>query len=436
MSRLAGVATLKGAPVVGLWPALARDVLDVLECVRATAGDLVRLATPGGPPLLVVKHPRDIRRVLVDNAANYGRTPFHDRLKIALGDGLLNSEGALWARQRRRLQPLFHARALDGYAAMMAARSRALAERWRPAGAGAVVEAERDLSHLALGIVSRALFGDEADHGDISEAVAVAKAEVARRQFWPVNPPPWLPAPGKRRLDAALARLDAEVATIQRHAAARDGGVVGSLTRAGEVPAKLVRDEAMSFFLAGHETSAAGLAWAVHVLASEPAVQEAVAAEAVAVRGARAAVDPDRLPLTGALVEETLRLYPPVPWFARRLLAADRLADVEVPAGAIVMVSPWLTQRDDRWWPQPLAFRLARFAPDAPKPAAMTYFPFAAGPRTCIGMGFARLEMTLALAAILGQVRLAPADDQPPTPRAEITLRPQPPLRVAVSPRA
>jgi len=212
MSRLAEVATLKGAPVLGLWPALARDVLDVLERVRATAGDLVRLATPGGPPLLVVKHPRDIRRVLVENAANDGRTPFHDRLKIALGDGLLNSEGALWTRQRRRLQPLFHPRALDDYGAMMAARSRALAE-------------------------------------------------------------------------------------------------------------------------------------------------------------------------------ETLRLYPPVPWFARRLLAADRLADVEVPAGAIVMVSPWLTQRDDRWWPQPLAFRLARFAHDAPKPAAMTYFPFVAGLRTCIGMG-------------------------------------------------
>ncbi len=188
MSRLAEVATRKGAPVVGLWPALARDVLDVLERLRATAGDLVRLATPGGPPLIVVKHPRDIRRVLVENAPAYGRRPFHDRLKIALGDGLWNSEGALWTRQRRRLQPLLHA--------------RALAERWRAAGAGAVVEAERDLSHLALGIVSRALFGDEADHGDVSEAVAVAKAEVARRQFWPVNPPPARARPPRRHRGA------------------------------------------------------------------------------------------------------------------------------------------------------------------------------------------------------------------------------------------
>lgn len=202
VSRLAQVPTLKGAPVLGLWPALAHDVLDVLERARAVAGDLVRLATPGGPPLVVVKHPGDIRRVLVENAANYGRTPFHDRLKIALGDGLLNSEGELWARQRRRLQPLFHARALDGYAAMMAERGRALAERWRQAGAGALVEAERDLSHLALGIVSRALFGDEADHGDISEAVGITKAVV--------RPPPARRRPPRRRRGAGGRHRDGQ----------------------------------------------------------------------------------------------------------------------------------------------------------------------------------------------------------------------------------
>ncbi len=434
MSPLAQVPTLRGAPVLGLWPALARDVLEVLERARAIEGDLVRLATPGGRPLLVAKQPPDVRRVLVENAEAYGRTPFHDRLKIALGDGLLNSEGELWSRQRRRLQPLFHAGALHGYARMMAERSRALAESWHRAGAGAVVAAERDLSHLALGIVSRALFGDAADHGDISEAVAVAKAEVARRQFWPVDPPRWLPVPGKRRLDAALARLEVEVQTIQANAARRDGGVVGSLTRAGDVPSKLVRDEAMSFFLAGHETSAAALAWGAHLLATRPAIQDEAAAEA----GAAAsddAPDLERLPFTRAVVEETLRLFPAAPWFARRLEAADRLAGVEVPAGALVIVSPWLTQRDPRWWADPLAFRPERFAPGAPKPAPMAYFPFGAGPRTCIGMGFARLEMTFALAAILRRVRLAPADDPPPQPRAEITLRPQPPLRLVVTPR-
>ena len=431
MSRLAAVPVLRGAPVVGLWPALVRDVLAVLDRAGAVEGDLVRLATPGGPPLLVAKHPRDVRRVLVDNARNYGRTPFHDRLKIALGDGLLNSEGALWTRQRRHLQPLFHARALDGYAEMMAARSRTLAERWRAAGAGAVVEAERDLSELALGIVSRALFGDEADHGDISDAVAVAKAEVARRQFWPLDPPRWLPVPGKRRLDAALARLEAEVRTIRADAAARDGGVVGALTRAGDVAPELVRDEAMSFFLAGHETSAAALAWAVHLLATHPEVQAEAAADARAVDDG---VDPERHPVVRAVVEEALRLYPAAPWFARRLRAPDTLAGAEVPAGALLIVSPWLTQRDARWWPEPTAFRSARFAPDAPKPAPLSYFPFGAGPRTCIGMGFARLEMTLALAAVLRAVHLAPAGD-PPRPRAEITLRPERALRLAVTPR-
>jgi len=439
MTPLAGVATLRGAPVVGLWRDLARDVLGVLERVRAVDGDLVRLATPGGRPLLVAKHPRDIRRVLVENAANGGRTRFHDRLRVALGNGLLNSEGEVWERQRRKLQPLFHAGALASYTAMMGACTRALVARWRAAGAGAVVEVERDVFGLAMAIVGRALFGDEADHGDISEAVAVAKTEVARRQFWPVQPPRWMPAPGKRRLDAALGRLDAEVATIQRAAGNRDGGVVGRLTRDGDVPAALVRDEAMSFFLAGHETSAAALAWAVHLLATHPEVQTALAQEARAVIDDDAATTADvldRLPLARAVAEETLRLYPTAPWFSRRLRAADTIGGVEVPAGALVIVSPWLTQRDPRWWPEPERFRAERFAPHAPKPGPMTHFPFGAGPRTCIGLGFARMEMIVALALIVRELELTPSDDPPPRPRAEITLRPEPALRLVVSPRA
>ena len=439
MSRLAAVPVLRGAPVVGLWPALVRDVLAVLDRAGAVEGDLVRLATPGGPPLLVAKHPRDVRRVLVESATTYGRTPFYARLKIALGDGLLTSENPLWGRQRQRLQPLFHAGALKSYTAMMAAETGALVARWRDAGAGATVEAERDLAHLTMTIVSRALFGDESDHDDIFDAVAAGKAEVARRMFWPVAPPRWVPAPGKRRLDAALARLEAEIEVIRRGAAERDGGVVGRLTREGEVPAELVRDEAMTFFLAGHETSAAALAWAVYLLADRPELQAALAGEA------RAAVDQgggiggealDALPLTRAVVEETMRLYPAVPWFSRRLVGDETLAGVDVPRGALVLLSPWLTQRDPRWWPEPEAFRVERFAPDAPKPAPMTHFPFGAGPRTCIGMGFARMEMTVALALIVRAFRLAPADDRPRSPRSEITMRPEPPVRLVVSPRA
>ena len=207
MTTLADIATLRGAPVVGLWRDLARDVLDVLERVRAVDGDLARLATPGGRPLLVAKHPRDIRRALVENAANGGRTPFHDRLRVALGNGLSNSEGMVRERRRRKLQPLFHA--------------GAPVARWRAAAAGAVVEVERDLSGLAMAIVGRALFGDDADHGDICEAVAVAESEVARRQFRPVQPPRRMPAPGERRPAAAAARRD--------HAAARAGAAAGGV---------------------------------------------------------------------------------------------------------------------------------------------------------------------------------------------------------------
>jgi cytochrome P450 len=243
-----------------------------------------------------------------------------------------------------------------------------------------------------------------------------------------------VPAPGKRRLDAALGRLEAEIAIIQRRSAEHGGGVVGSLVRDGDVPDDLVRDEAMTFFLAGHETSAAGLAWAAHLLATHPEVQEAAAGEAGAVDDVDAS-DLGRLAGVRAVAEEALRLYPAVPWWARRLVGPDTLADVELPAGALVIVTPWLTHRDPRWWPDPLAFRVERFLPGAPKPQPMAYFPFGAGPRTCLGMGFALLEMTIALAAILRAVRLEPSDDAPPLARAEISLRPQDPLRLTVTPR-
>jgi len=168
-------------------------------------------------------------------------------------------------------------------------------------------------------------------------------------------------------------------------------------------------------------------------------VQTALAQEARAVIDDDAATTADvldRLPLARAVAEETLRLYPTAPWFSRRLRAADTIGGVEVPAGALVIVSPWLTQRDPRWWPEPERFRAERFAPHAPKPGPMTHFPFGAGPRTCIGLGFARMEMIVALALIVRELELAPSDDPPPRPRAEITLRPEPALRLVVSPRA
>jgi len=438
VTRLAGVPTLSGAPVLGLWPALARDILAVLEEVRGVEGDLVRLATPGGPPLLVAKHPRDIRRIVVDNAEAYGRTPYNQRLKIALGDGLFTSEGTLWGRQRRRLQPLFHARVLKSYAPMMASRTGELVASWRDAATrGAIVEAERDLSHLAMTIVGDALFGDETEHGAVFDAVADGRAELARRMFWPIAPPRWVPVPGKRRLDTALGQLEAEIAHIHSLAGHENTGLVGQLTRDGEMPAALVRDEVMTFFLAGHETSAAALAWAVHLLAVHPEVQAELAEEVRAVfqgGDVESAHAVERLLRVRAAVDETLRLYPAGAWLSRRLLAADTLAGVDVPAGALVILSPWLTQRDARWWGDPVAFRPERFGPDAPKPAPMSYFPFGAGPRICIGMGFARMEMTIALALILKDLRLHP-DGEPPRPRAEITLRPTPSLRLRVSPR-
>jgi cytochrome P450 len=247
-----------------------------------------------------------------------------------------------------------------------------------------------------------------------------------------------LPTPANRRFWRAAATLGAEVGRIvaARLAAGEPGddllGMLLAAQAAGEgggggVDARQVRDEVMTAFVAGHETSAAALTWTWHLLGRHPEAAERVRDEAAAVLGGRAAPEPDdlaRLPLTLAVIEEAMRLHAPVGWLARRVVAPDRVAGHELPAGAIVLVSPWIVQRDPRLWPDPERFDPSRFAPGAPRRAPYAYFPFGGGPRACIGRHFAMTEMVVALAALAPRVRLHPAAAGPVRPQLLVTLRP------------
>jgi cytochrome P450 len=438
MARMTSAPALRGGlPLLGLLPALARDPLAVFERARAL-GDLVRLPVPGRHALFVLADPALIRRVLQENAANYRRTPFHDRLKSVLGEGLLTSEGELWQSQRALLQPAFRAGRIRRFVALMSDAAEALAARWAAAAeAGRVLDISQEMSDLTLDIALRCMFGRAQHGGDaaLSEAVVAAQDWISGR-FWSALPD-WterLPTPANRRFRRALAVLDAAVERVvaARLAAGEAGddllGLLLAAQRAGGagVDARQVRDEAMTMILAGHETSAAALSWAWHLLALHPEAAEGIRAEVGRVLGDAARPAPEhlgQLAHTGAVLQETMRLYPPAGWFGRLAAEPDRLGGHDIPARAILVLSPWLIQRDPRLWPDPARFDPGRFAAGA-RPPPYAYFPFGGGPRTCIGNHFAMTEMLAALAVLVPRFRLRHASAHAVQPQLLVTLRP------------
>ncbi len=444
-----------GLPWLGVLPALRRDSLAVFGRARAL-GEVVRIPVPRFG-LYLLSAPAQVRHVLQDNAGNYRRTAFHDRLKPLLGEGLVTSDGALWQRQRRLLQPAFRAERIRGFVAIMADGAAALARNWEEtAGTGTVIDIAEAMSDLALGIAIRCMFGGDmfgagpAARGiAIGDAVREAQARISAR-FWSVAPA-WterLPTPANRRFRRAIALLDGIVAgIIEARLAAGEAGddLLGMLLAAqGEdgqgVDARQVRDEVMTMLLAGHETAAGTLGWAWHLLAGDEAVAQAIGVEVAGVLGGRIlpeAEDIARLDLTRAVVQETLRLYPAAPWFPRLAARADRIGGVAIPAGSIVVVSPYHAQRDPAAWPDPDRFDPSRFGPGA-RPAPYTWYPFGGGPRTCIGTHFAMTEMVAALAVLVPRFRLRPAGTAPVRPELMVTLKPAGglPMRVERRPGA
>ena len=433
-------------PLLGVLPALARDSLAVFERAQAL-GDVVRIAVPGRHPLFLVAYPSHVRHVLQDKHVNYGRTPFHDRLKSVLGEGLVTSEGALWQRQRRLLQPAFRAERTRRFVETMSAAAAEVADRWRAAEASQIVDVSDEMSGLALDIVVRCMFGQGRRGGDavISAAVQEMQAWLSAR-FWSVAPD-WterLPTPANRRFRRALAALDAAVGRIvaERLAAEEAGDdLLGMLLVAEDgagVDAQQVRDEVTTALLAGHETSAATLTWAWHLLSQHPQVADAIRDEVARVLGGRLLPNADdlgQLDLTRAVIQEAMRLYPPAAWFGRLAAGPDRIGGHDIPAGAIVVLSPWIVQRDPRLWPEPERFDPARFMPGT-RTAPYTYFPFGGGPRSCIGTHFAMTEMLATLAVLVPRVRLRHASDAPIRPELLVTLRPAGGLPMRVERRA
>ncbi len=421
---------------------ILRDPLSWLEQAVGRYGDLVAFPLPR-TPVLLVNTASGARRVLQENHRNYTKqTVQYGALSLVTGAGLLTADGEPWRRHRRVVQPAFHHGGLDQVAEATAAGAEALRQSWDAAVPGRAVDADAATVRAMLDVVGRTLFADDlAGAGEqVVDAVDAALRVVLARARSPLAGGPLgrLPSPSRRRLRRAVATLDQVCAeTIARRRATgldpADGDLLAVLLRAadqGELTAREVRDELVTLVIAGHETVASALTWTLHLLAGAPAVQARLQAELDQVLDGREPgwKDLPQLDYTRAVIDESLRLYPPAWVITRRSAGPDRIDQVEVPAGTLILISPWLLHRDPVHWPDPVRFDPDRFLDPGPEQGRRTpgYLPFGAGPRLCVGRDFALVEATLMLAALLRDrtVRRPPGAVEPRVD-ALVTLRPR-----------
>jgi cytochrome P450 len=428
--------------------ALRRDPLRYLERIAARYGDIAHLRV--GPYRLVyVNHPDLVHEVLVAKDASFIKGRALDQAKEVFGKGLLTSEGEFHKRQRRLIQPAFHRRRVEAYAEAMAADAAAAAARWRD---GETLDIAREMMSLTLRIVARSLFSVDVEEESAREVGRALDGLIAAFSLVAV---PFggllrkIPTPSARRAEQGRATLDALIYGLidqRRKAGGENAGedLLSLLLAArdedgGLMDAAQVRDEALTLFLAGHETTANALAWSWYLLALHPEAEARFHAEVDAVLGDRlpGAQDLPDLPYTRQIFAESMRLYPPAWAVSRRSIEPVTIGGYPVPAGTGVLASQWVAHRDPRFFPDPLAFRPERwteeFEAGLPK---LAYFPFGGGPRLCIGMGFAKMEGVLLLATIgrRWRMRLVPGQRIEPHPR--ITLRPREGVRVTLSRRS
>ncbi len=415
------------------------DPLALASRARREVGDVVRVPFGLERPVFAFA-PDDVKHVLVDNQANYDKqTRGYELLRGSLGSGLVTSEGDFWRRQRRIAQPAFQKARVARLAAVMQSSARELAEAWRaPAAGGRPIDVAGEMMRLTLKIAGLTLFG--LDLSDESEAVGSAVSDMlASFQSLISSPLPFAdvwPTPANRRGKRALKTLDRVVYGIiaeRRRASEPSSDLLGMFMDARDdegagMTDQQLRDEVVTMLTAGHETTANALAWTFYLLSKHPEVARRVEAELDQVLAGRepAPQDLPALAYTDRVLSESMRLYPPVWLLARRAIADDVLGGHRVAAGSYVVLTPWVTHRHPDHWDNPEGFDPDRFAPErAAERAKHAYFPFASGPRKCIGDHFARMEAMLVLATLLQRYRVELVAGATVTPEPSVTLRPK-----------
>ncbi len=420
-----------GLPFIGhAWELLRRPAEFLTEATR-TLGPSVSIRC-GSDRTLVVSSPRAVGKLLVDRASQF--TKGYPYLKVAFGEGLITADGDRWRAPRRVMNPFFKADAVGALPPIFVKLTAEMLDRWdERARRGETVDAHVDMTHLGFRIAGLALFG--VDLAEDSAATCDAASAVLRALFGvgirPVPIPMWIPTPLNRSLQRNLAIIDDVVRriTTKPPGAGETAGLMSCPIHGGGA-GKLrdeqdVRDQAITLLLAGHETTANVLAWALMLLAKDSEEAERLRAK-VAGAPDEDPVRPDAVPDLNCALFEAMRLYPPV-WLIERRAAVDTEIDgYAVPAGWFVAAVPWVLHRDPALWPNPTEFVPARFLPEeVRKRDKHAFVPFGTGQRQCIGMDLAMVEMQVILSMILKRFRFRLAPAARIEPEFKITLRPR-----------
>jgi cytochrome P450 len=436
----------KNLPIVGHLRSFRAHPIRFLMKMAREYGDLpyFRVASQR---IYLVNHPDLVREVLVTNQANFTKSRALQRARILLGEGLLTSEGQFHLRQRRLVQPAFHRERLAAYAAVMSEYAVQFRDRWT---AGSTVDVASEMMRLTLAVVGKTLFSAdiEEEAPEIGEALTVV-LKMFRMLMMPFSEyVQKLPLPSVRRFEKAGARLDKTIYGLihaRRRSGEDTGDLLSMLLLAHDEEAdgsgmtdKQVRDEALTLFLAGHETTANALTWTWYLLSQNPECERRLHAEIDSALEGRvpAMSDLPQLRYAEMVFAEAMRLYPPAWAVGRMAKGAFELGGIPIAAKSICIVSPYVMQRDARWFPDPERFDPERWTPEArearPK---FSYFPFGGGARVCIGERFAWMEGVLMIVAIAQKWKLRLAKDQRVEPLPLITLRTKYGMRMVVEAR-
>ena len=425
-----------GLPWVGILPRLWRDrPLQFFLDATLRYGDVVRLEM-GPHPVFLVTHPNDVQRVLQENNRNYRKG--YESVAPVLGNGLVTSEGEVWLRQRRLMQPAFHRSRIAAMAETMTRVTAATLERWEQvAERGEPLDVAQEMMRLTQQIIVQTMFGLHipADPDRVGRAFDAALAFMNQFFVMPIDALRRLPTPGNLRFQRAIRFLDKLIYRMIEERRAEGGqhdDLLSMLVHArdeetGEgMSERQLRDEIFTIYLAGHETTANGLAWTWYYLSKHPELRRRLEAEVEQSLGGRTptAEDARSLPYARMLFDETLRLMPPAWMFARRSIEGDELGGYPIPADATVMLSPYVTHHRPDLWDNPEGYDPERFAPGADEGRAKyAYFPFGGGPRLCIGNNFAFMEAQLILAMVAQRFHLDLVPGQTIQPKAIATLQ-------------
>ena len=426
----------KGHFLVGSLPEIRRDELEFLMKLVREHGDIVFLRVVNHP-VYILSHPRDIETVLLTSSSNFIKSVFLRESKFLFGDGLLTSDGALWQKQRRMLQPSFHHDHVLAFTEPMVKSTEQMLATWKD---GEQRNVHEDMTRLTMEIIAKVLFGDEIT-SDVEQACDAFRVFFQQydNRFGLYLIPEWLPTPGNLRYRRSIKRLDSIVFRMIRQKHVNGGhDMLSSMLKARDASGaamaeRQLRDELMTLFFTGHETTALALTWTFYLLALNPAAEQKLGAEVDRVLQGRAPTFEDlaRLPYTEMVVKESLRLYPPAFGVVREALKDCEIGAYQVPKGATLAMFQYAVHRDPRYFDRPEEFIPERWENDFAKTLPRcAYFPFSVGPRVCIGNTFAQAEVPILLAMIAQKFQLRLAPGRRVSIAASLTLRPWQGIRV------